>query len=117
VAALAVATITGGACSGCSTMRSVTDVANAPARSTIDEKAVLGAEVAYGVVLDTVTAAARDGRLKGEQAALVAGVIRRVAPARLALHTALKAGNETDLLVKFNDLKQLTAELAAIGAQ
>jgi hypothetical protein len=114
--ALAAIALGGAACSGCTQLGQATDVVNAPANTVVDEKAVLAAELAYGAALDTITQAARDGRLTGEQAAQVAAVIRRAMPIRQALHLALTAGNETNLLAKFNDLKQLTAELVAIGA-
>lgn len=101
---------------GCDTIHNVTATINAPARTTIDEKAVLAAELAYGAALDTVMQGVADGRITRAEAPLVASVIERASKVRPALHTALRAANQTDLVAKFNDLRQLTAELLALGA-
>jgi len=104
-------------CSGCQTLDSVNKVASAPSRTLIDEKAVLAAEDAYSAALDTVTKGAKDGRIKGQDAAKVAEIIRKASPARKALEAALHGANAPDLASKFAAFKEITAELAAMGAK
>lgn len=115
-ALLAVALLSSG-CSGCSTVQAVNRSLAAPQHTLIDEKSVLAAELAYGAALDTVTQGAKDGRIKGADAARVAEIIRKAQPARKVLETALHGANAPDLATKFADFKELTAELAAIGAK
>lgn len=114
-ALVAIALLSAG-CSGCAAVDKVTAITSAPSRTTIDEKTVLAAEVAYGAALDTVIQGAKDGRIKGDDAKAVKVIIEKAIPARQALETALHAANSNDLMARFNDFRQLTAELSAIGA-
>lgn len=116
-ALVSIALLTSGCSAGCSTLQKVDHVLTAPSRTTIDEKAVLAAEDAYSATLDTVTQAAKDGRIKGADAARVAEIIRKASLARHALETALHGANAPDLTTKFADFKEITAELAAMGAK
>lgn len=117
IAALAAVAIISTGCSGCSTIEKTVALVNAPQHTTVDEKTVLAAELAYGAALDTVTAGAKDGRIKGADAAKVAEIIQKARPARKALEAALHAANDPSLLSKLNDFKELTGQLAAIGAK
>ncbi len=115
-ALVAIALVASG-CSGCSTLERVNHAISAPSRTLVDEKAVLAAEAAYGAALDTVTQGAKDGRIKGEDAAKVAALIRKAAPARKALEAALHGANATDLATRYADFKTIVTDLTAIGAK
>lgn len=109
---------------GCSAISNVTRAVNAPAHTVIDDKAVLAAEVAYGIALDTVLGNA--DKLTPAEKAQARAVIIAVERFRhpdgattgpTTLQLALKAGNTTDLAAKFATFRALTAQLALIGGK